>query len=78
MSETRMTADWISGERSPPGLQVATFLLASHGRDLALPLLIRALIPLGGPTLVASSNNPHYLPRPHLHIAPILEVRAST
>lgn len=64
------SSDLVSGEDPVPGLQLATFLLCppkgeEEGGENQSSLLIRALIPSGGLTLMTSSK-PHYLPRSYL------------
>ena len=72
-SKVRVPADCVSGKSSLPGLQMVAFPLCSHGlffvcmeRERAsslVCLLMRALIPSWGPTLVTSSK-PNHLPSP--------------
>lgn len=61
--------DWVFGEISLPGLQMAVFSVSSPGREpeLALwPLLIRVLIPF----MRALPSGPNHLQRLHLQIPP--------
>ena len=72
-SKVRVPADCVSGKSSLLGLQMVAFPLCSHGlffvcmeRERAsslVCLLMRALIPSWGPTLVTSSK-PNHLPSP--------------
>lgn len=68
MSETKVLCGWL--------LVGAVFLLpdswlltvSSCGERALMSLFIKALIPLGGPTLMTLSN-PNHLPKAHLKVS---------
>lgn len=71
MFELRESTDWIPGESSLSGWQVAPFLLCPHMAEIekvlvALPLFKRALIPLGGHPYLSLINTQG----PHLQMSP--------